>query len=174
MAGLKRSGFARKVYAPPAPAPVRPLENGYRDDRAMGTYATIPWSNGGRPKEPRIEIPRLLALARGRPCLLRCCSTCDGGGATTVACHSNLGKHGKALAMKAHDPYTVWGCARCHDALDSSRRADAIERQAWFLIGLNRQIVAWRHMLKDDKTDPLDRAAIKAALTFLNERGDVA
>ena len=94
------------------------------------------------PKTPRRENPALLKMAQGKPCLLRV--KCDGNPSdTTVAAHSNSGKHGKGMGRKADDCYTVWACARCHTWLDSSYNATQEERQAAFEAAHKRQMRQW-------------------------------
>lgn len=81
--------------------------------------------------EPR-RNPALLAMARGKPCLLHAVEGCLGNdGSTTVACHSNQGRHGKAAARKADDNYTVWGCAVCHAWLDQGKAPGHEKALAW-------------------------------------------
>ena len=62
----------------------------------------------------------LLDLARGRPCLLQVPDVCIGGMETTVACHSNQARHGKAGWLKAHDWAAAWGCIACHAYIDQN------------------------------------------------------
>lgn len=107
------------------------------------------------PKSPRQENKALLAMARDQLCLLRVgpCSPTD----TTVACHSNWSEHGKGGHIKAHDFWTVWGCARCHSALDGSYAMDKDAKKAAFMAAHERQIVAWKQIAetgspKDKKT----------------------
>jgi Protein of unknown function (DUF1364) len=99
------------------------------------------------PKNPRQENKHLLAMARDKPCLLQIVPCADTS--TTVACHSNWMEHGKGRGMKAHDFWTVWGCSRCHDALDSSQRLTADEKRVAFMAGHKRQIEAWGKLLAD-------------------------
>lgn len=53
----------------------------------------------------------LLDLAHGKACLLQIPDVCIGGTETTVACHSNQARHGKAGWLKAHDWAAAWGCS---------------------------------------------------------------
>lgn len=62
----------------------------------------------------------LLDLARGKPCLLQIQDVCIGGAETTVACHSNQSRHGKAGWLKAHDWAAAWGCSACHGYIDQN------------------------------------------------------
>lgn len=119
------------------------------------------------PKSPRKECPHLLLMARNypRPCMLRVC--CDGHVQPTVACHGNSHLWNKGGGLKAHDCYTVWGCARCHSWLDSSYSAEGEERAAVFLKALRRQIDAWRDIATDPLAKPKDRDAVQWALTHL-------
>lgn len=62
----------------------------------------------------------LLDLARSKPCLLQIPDVCIGGTETTVACHSNQARHGKAGWLKAHDWAAAWGCIACHSYIDQN------------------------------------------------------
>jgi len=59
---------------------------------------------------------KVLRHAKGQPCTLRFPGICDGGGATTVACHIR-DKH-KGMAVKASDHSIAFGCGPCHAFLD--------------------------------------------------------
>ena len=119
------------------------------------------------PKNPRQENRALLDLARGKPCLLRIvpCAHPD----TTVAAHSNWMAHGKGKGMKAHDFYTVWACARCHDALDSSQRLTADEKRSAFEHGHIRQVQLWQDMIDLKLGNPKEIKAAKWALDELKK-----
>jgi hypothetical protein len=103
------------------------------------------------PKSPRKENPALLKMAHGKPFLLRV--KCDGSPSeTTVAAHSNSGRHGKGMGRKADDCYTVWACARCHTWLDSSYNATQEERQAAFEAAHKRQVKEWSKIAQTHMT----------------------
>ena len=162
---MKRSGFARPQYEPAPATPPRRLER-------TPNYTTVAYRGGGREKEPRIEIPRLMLMARrpGQMCLLQIPRVCEGARDDTCHCHLNGAAYNKGLGMKAHDPFGVRGCARCHTFLDSSYSATYEERQAAGLVGLARQIDEWKqqeHTLPDLK----DREAVQTALRFLRLKG---
>jgi hypothetical protein len=72
-----------------------------------------------RQREPRIEIPELLKLARDKPCMFRVPGVCCNDTATTVWCHSNRQAHGHGLGLKSHDIHGAFGCYRCHDWYDA-------------------------------------------------------
>jgi Protein of unknown function (DUF1364) len=116
--------------------------------------------------------PALLALARGKPCLLTAVHNCLGrDGSTTVACHSNQSKHGKGMARKADDNYSVWGCINCHSWLDQGPAPKA-EKVRAFDAAHRRQIVAWQGIYQGDAayySSPLDCDAAKLALERLEQ-----
>jgi Protein of unknown function (DUF1364) len=56
--------------------------------------------------------------ARGEECTIRLPGICDGGGETTVLCHSNKLVDGKGMGIKASDLRAAYGCASCHAVLD--------------------------------------------------------
>lgn len=86
---------------------------------------------------------------------------------TTVACHSNLGIHGKAGARKADDEYSVWGCSACHTWLDRSS-ADGLLKELTFMQAHLLQVLEWRQIAEFDGHADADRAAARWALAHLN------
>lgn len=167
---MKRSGFARKEYTPAPAAPLRPLER-------EPNYTTKPHTDGGRPKQPRIEIPHLMLMAR-RPqqiCLLRVPGVCPGAMLRDDCCHAHMNgaEFNKGLGMKAHDFFGVRACSRCHAWLDSSYRATREARIAMARAGLDRQVIEWRARLMQP-CPHADWAAMHKALAELRKRGYVA
>ena len=73
------------------------------------------------------------------PCLFQVAGVCNRDRATTVACHSNWGEHGKAGARRADDCYSVWGCSACHAWLDQGGSSAEVKRPI-FDAALLRQI----------------------------------
>lgn len=158
-------GFQRKVYTPPAPAPVRPAVR-------AGSYSAPPPAAPVN-KQPRLQNPHLRLMMRkpGLSCLLRVPGVCKGARDDTCGCHGNSSQYNKGGHHKAHDFFMVRGCARCHAWLDSSHVATGEERAEAFRIGLNRQIAEWRSLADAPGVDNIDRAAIRWALVNLGERG---
>lgn len=157
---MKRTGFMRRTYTPPPAAPlcalVRPVNYARIDDTARAA-----------PKPVEQRNQHLLAMARGQRCLLSIPGVCMGNTETTVACHSNLGAHGKAGARKADDQYSVWGCMACHRWLDQGP-AQYDEKAAAFMRALVRQILEWRKIVADMVRTPRDRKAAHWALCLLD------
>lgn len=139
-----------------------------------GTYAGTT-TGVAMPKEPRLENPHLLLMARNqpRPCLLRVPGLClaDGRVTSCCACHGNAGEWNKAGAMKAHDFFSVWGCARCHSWLDASYSASGEERDQAFRRALALQIVHWDVIASYPTGKRKDVEAAHWALQHLVERG---
>lgn len=81
------------------------------------------------PKEPRLELPKLTALAENQPCFLRVPDVCNGGGPTTVWAHSNMSRHGRGSHRKSDDCFGCFACMPCHYWLDfgPAPRADKEE-----------------------------------------------
>ncbi|MCZ2496419.1 DUF1364 family protein [Xylophilus sp. Kf1] len=121
-----------------------------------------------QPKTVARRNPHLLAMARGRACLLQVPGICNGDRETTVACHSNLTEHEKGGHRKADDCYSVWGCARCHTWLDSSYAATGAEREAAFMAAHLRQVNVWRLLVALQTIPEADRRAAQWALDNLN------
>jgi len=65
--------------------------------------------------------PKLTRLANGAPCVL-----CGSVG-TTVWAHSNAGRHGKGMGIKAHDCYGALLCAHHHNWYDSGSSDRAVK-----------------------------------------------
>lgn len=160
---MKRGGFKRKEYErAPRPA-LKPIDPAIA---ARSKMVPVAQEVAAVPKSVPHRNPRLLAMARGKPCLFRL-PGCDGGGETTVAAHSNHLEHGKSKGRKADDQYSVWGCFRCHSEYDQGR-ASAEERREWFDVAHARQIHYWKAVAKG-LPEGADKAAILWALERLDE-----
>lgn len=135
-------------------ATVKPLHAG---SYAGGTRAV--------PKGQPYRDQALRDMAENRPCLLLVPGICNHRLDTTVACHSNLGEHGKGERRKADDCFTVWGCAACHRWLDQPVGHDGPsyeQKRAAFLEGLERQRMAWRQVAQSQEPERFRRAARRA------------
>lgn len=118
------------------------------------------------PKTVQQRNPNLLAMARGKPCLLCVPGVCNHNSLTTVACHSNSSIHGKGGARKADDHYSVWGCSACHLWLDQGPALKHI-KQATFMRGHLDQVLAWRRIVSDMSNSPKTRQSAHWALCLL-------
>lgn len=160
---LKRTGFKRTPYKRPPVPPPRRLER-------PCVQAVISTTAVAIPRQPRLENPHLRDMAKKYGCNLRMTSMCRGQDtSTTVLCHSNWAEHGKGKGMKAHDFYAVYGCAVCHDALDSGRQYDNDEKKRFFRLGMDRQIELYREIIDSKTAKPKDRAAALWALEHMQE-----
>lgn len=88
--------------------------------------STKPMSRGkpmkARPKKrAKVNGIDYLALCRGQPCFLLLPMVRFHDQLTVVPCHSNQGKHGKGMGLKASDEFTVPGCHACHAELDQGK-----------------------------------------------------
>lgn len=139
-----------------------------------GTYAGAT-TGVAMPKEPRLENPHLLLMARNqpRPCLIIVPGLCVTLGRETscCACHGNSHVWNKGGHQKAHDFFSVWGCARCHSWLDSSYSASGEERDQAFRRALALQIIHWDVIATNLTGNPKDVAAARWALEHLIDRG---
>ena len=79
------------------------------------------------PKTENLRIPKLLALARGTTCMLTTRVKHQHDHETVVAAHSDQGKHGKGLNIKAHDCFVAFICHNCHAMLPAMKRDDREE-----------------------------------------------
>jgi transcription elongation factor Elf1 len=66
---------------------------------------------------------KLLEAVRDFPC--QHCGAEDG---TVVAAHSNRGRHGKGMGIKAHDWAIAALCHRCHMELDQGHLYDRVTK----------------------------------------------
>ncbi len=85
------------------------------------------------PKQDMYRNQKLLDLAEDMPCTLLITGT-NHDPKTTVSCHSNSSRHGKAKSQKAHDAYHAHGCAACHHELDFGKSLSRYAREtimAW-------------------------------------------
>lgn len=90
------------------------------------------------PKSVKRESPALREFASLKQCLLQVPGICNFDWTTTVVCHGNSHRFGKAVGRKADDCYMVWGCACCHLWLDSKKDVLYEERQSQFDLALVR------------------------------------
>lgn len=130
--------------------------------------ASFARADGAQSADPKTEAHRnrtLLDMARGRRCLILF-PFLNHDQETVVACHSNLGEHGKSGARKADDIYTVWGCARCHSWLDQGPATEA-EKRASFMSAHARQIAQWERIAADPTEPARFRRAAQWALNHL-------
>ena len=67
-------------------------------------------------KDNPVRSKKLRDSARGQECALRIPGVCSGDTETTVLCHLPFG--GRGVGIKASDDFAVYGCHRCHSALD--------------------------------------------------------
>lgn len=130
-----------------------------------GTYAGS--TSGAAPKTAAYRDRALLDMAENRPCLLLVPGICNHRTDSTVACHSNLGIHGKAGARKADDQFSVWGCNACHIWLDTDSKAPATLKERVFMEAYLRQVLAWRQVAASREPERFRRAA-RRALAHLN------
>lgn len=105
----------------------------------------------------------LLDMAWGEECLLLVPGVCRNDSTSTVACHSNLGEHGKGRGLKAHDFMSVQGCGACHDWLDKGP-APYEEKRAAFDAAHERQIEHWRAVAAELTRRPRNVMSARKAL----------
>jgi hypothetical protein len=115
----------------------------------------------------------LLDLARGQHCLIRKHGVCRGDSSTVVAAHSNQGAHGKGMAQKASDAFTVHACFYCHNWLDQGN-APKDEKIRAFEAAHNRQIIVWQSIANNPTANPKAIKAARAVLVHLKEEGLIA
>lgn len=89
--------------------------------------------------------PKILKAAQDEPCTLLL-DGCTGGGADTVAAHSNYGEDGKGGAQKADDCFVAFTCHHCHGVLDGQIKShySRAELRDYFHMAMKR---TWRRLL---------------------------
>lgn len=125
-------------------------------------------ADGAQASDPKTEAhrnPALLDMARGRRCLILF-PYLNHDPETVVACHSNLGEHGKAGARKADDEYSVWGCFACHRMIDQGHLNED-ERRSTFMAAHGRQVQEWTRIAADPTEPARFRRAAQWALNHL-------
>lgn len=158
---LSRSSFKRPEYvraAPSAPTRGRGGQMTVIDADAVGRAI---------PKNPRAENPHLLAMARGKPCLIRS-PICNFDVETTVACHGGGVANGKGVGYKVSDFLSCWGCSSCNHFTDAYGGATKAQKQDAFMLGHLAQVCEWRAIAGSASADPKDKRAAQWALDHLN------
>lgn len=153
---MKRSGFKRPEKPAKAPKAMPKL---YRQG------VTGPVTLTALPKTEAKRNPHLLAMAKGKLCLMEIPGICNHNPETTVAAHSNWHEHGKSLGRKADDQYTVWACSDCHSYIDQNPETREIARH-WWHKAWERQRAEWDKLT--DSKDPKDKAAAEWALQHIH------
>ena len=164
---MKRTGFRSRAprHIERDPDRVRATPTAVRADfRAAQPVVASP---AATPKTIAHRNSHLRDMARGMPCLLQVPGVCTQDRATVVCCHSNSAAHGKAGARKADDHYSVWGCFACHSWLDQGK-APAAAKASTFMRAHLAQVLEWRAIAFDSRSNPKDRAAAQWALERLN------
>ena len=88
---------------------------------------------------------RILAEAEHHPC-----QSCGADDNTVVAAHSNQGRHGKGMSIKAHDCFVAFLCAACHHWLDFSKGpSKQLRADMWRLAHL-KTIPLFSRLLNDE------------------------
>lgn len=118
------------------------------------------------PKPVEHRNPALLAMARGKRCLLQVPGVCNNNPATTVAAHSNWSIHGKSGARKADDMYVVNSCSACHTWLDQGPATKPVKLAVFMRAHLD-QVLEWRRIVGDMSYTPKERKAAHWALCLL-------
>lgn len=94
-------------------------------------------------KRPPIRIQKILDAARDEQCTMYS-PWCINDPTTTVACHSNMQLHGKAMKRKADDIFVFFGCHGCHNWYDKSDASHA-EKDSYFWPAMSR---TWRRLIE--------------------------
>lgn len=155
---LRRTGFKRPERVRPPMGPLTPITRGVVS--RCDEMAPV------QPKDPHMENPHLLAMARGKPCLLLS-PICQGDTDTTVACHGAGVANGKGMGYKVSDFLSCWGCHACNHYTDAYGGATKEQKQAVFAAGHARQVIEWQRIVGDMSNTPKDRQAAHWALCLL-------
>lgn len=150
---LKRSGFKRLVVERKPPTPAKRLERPV----VMADCCTM---TQPIPKEPPHKNPHVLALAKGKPCLIRS-RICNFDTETTVACHGGGVANGKGMGYKVSDALTVWGCSACNYFTDAFGGATKAEKVNAFVAALPAQADEMEAIASSKHSSPKDRTAAR-------------
>lgn len=104
--------------------PTKPMARGTTRMRASKPKSAKP------KRAARNTGPDYLAMCRGQQCYLQIHGVCNHDRATVVPAHSNQQRHGKGMAIKAMDIFTIPACACCHAEIDSGQRFTKAEKFA--------------------------------------------
>jgi hypothetical protein len=151
------SGFKRRVYEAPPPAPPRPATR-----RAEYGGATT----GPVPKEPADRLQALRDLARGEDCLLQlpgCCCHPE----TTVWGHTNTLSDRKGLGYKASDSKGFFVGHDCHAELDQGSRFSEEQKARFVQLAQERTRTRLQEIAACLTLKPWRVAAARAALALL-------
>ena len=98
-------------------------------------------------KTRRKPLTKLQKAAKGRECMVRIPSVCNGN-ETTVLAHINRGGVG-GMGMKPPDVCGVWACSSCHDEADRrTTRVPTQELDTYLLEALCRTLSeSWKNGL---------------------------
>ena len=92
-------------------------------------------------KNPRIELPKYLAAAKGQSCVRPACGKNNG---TTISAHYS-GKYsnllGKGRGIKCHDIFVADLCVDCHSYFDQYESGNDDARAAEFMICVHLTIL---------------------------------
>lgn len=161
---LRRTGFRRKTIER-APVVHTPIPEHLR---RPASFARADGAQAADPKTEAHRNPTLLAMARGRRCLIQFPDICRNPDTeTTVAAHSNWSEHGKAGARKADDEYTCFACVACHSMLDQGSHMTDAEKRATFMAAHDRQVHEWTRIAADPTEPARFRRAAQWALNQL-------
>lgn len=78
------------------------------------------------------------------------CVSCGADDGTIVLAHSNEGKHGKGMGIKAHDIFFAYLCHQCHREYDTSGKIVHIqypdghidmEKSVWFRMQWEKSLI---------------------------------
>lgn len=150
---LKRIGFKRLEVVHMPPSTPRRLERPVvmADCSAMSQLVA---------KDPPHKNANLLAMARGKPCLIRS-RICNFNTETTVACHGGGVANGKGMAYKVSDAMTVWGCSACNHFTDAYGGATKAEKVEAFAAALPAQRDEMEAIANSKQSSPKDKASAR-------------
>jgi hypothetical protein len=89
--------------------------------------------------------PAILRLAKHTPCQL--CGKLDG---TVVAAHSNQGRHGKGMGMKANDSHVAYLCHGCHYEIDQGKQLSKHAKAMAWQLAHERSLPLYQHLLGEE------------------------
>src|SRR3990167_3560383 len=87
---------------------------------------------------------KLIALARQAPCMLEL-NVVGCGVNLSVACNSDMLRHGRGIGHKSGDQFAVPGCPACHAQFTRAKLGRAEYERAWQEAHERYQIWIWEN-----------------------------
>jgi hypothetical protein len=90
--------------------------------------------------------------AKGRECLVRIPSVCNGNPETTVLAHlNNKALFGAGMGLKVPDMFGAWACSDCHDVCDGRKDTPSFTGNEIYEMHVEGVLRTQNQLLKEGK-----------------------